>query len=361
MDWRETNPASEKCEAWRPMLGLFVAGDELDDAERTEVAQHLAQCEECSAEVAQERELLGMLSAHRAEPDAALLASCRANLEEALDREEEGGWLRRKFGVFLPSNWLSPEPAWSAALLVMIGFSVGLFGPRWMERPRANPAPAVRMSPSNSQPTSNVAESVANVPEDPAPAPVSEISSLDLHNADVASINVFPADAGAAPQVELHMRGAEPVTVQGTVDDDSVKRVLLYVLRNNNRFDPDVRLNAVDLLRERSQDPEVRSALCRSVQTDGNAAVRLKALEALNGAEPQQIIRDTLLGALTDDTNPGVRVEAINSLREMAEKGQVASDGHMLEVLRDRMQHDPNTYIRLQSAAAIRDLDPGQK
>jgi hypothetical protein len=45
----------------------------------------------------------------------------------------------------------------------------------------------------------------------------------------------------------------------------------------------------------------------------------------------------------------------------MAEKGQVASDDHMLAVLRDRMQHDPNTYIRLQSAAAIRDLDPGQK
>lgn len=354
MDWRETNPASEKCEALRPILGLFVAGDELSDAERTQVAQHLAQCEECSAEVAQERELLGMLSAHRAEPDAALLASCRANLEEALDREEEGGWLRRKFGIFLPSNWLSPEPAWSAALLVMIGFSVGLFGPRWLERPRANPAPTVEIS----KPTSNIAESVM---EEPAPAPVSEISSLDLHNADVASINVFPADAGTAPQVELHMRGAEPVTVQGTVDDDSVKRVLLYILRNNNRFDPDVRLNAVDLLRERSQDPEVRSALCRSVQTDGNAAVRLKALEALNGAEPQDIIRDTLLGALTDDTNPGVRVEAINSLREMAEKGQVASDSHMLEVLRDRMQHDPNTYIRLQSAAAIRDLDPGQK
>ncbi|HWF39049.1 MAG TPA: zf-HC2 domain-containing protein [Candidatus Acidoferrales bacterium] len=353
MDWREENSANEKCEALRPMAGLFVAGDELSDAERTEVEQHLAECAGCAAEVAQEQEVLVVLSAHRAEPDAALLASCRANLEEALDREEEGGWVRRKFGIFLPSNWLSPEPAWSAALLVMIGFSVGLFGPRWLERPKANPAPAVEMSRA----TGSAAED---------PAPVSETGSadlngLDLHQADVASINVFPADAGAAPQVELHMRGAEPVTVQGTVDDDSVKRVLLYILRNNNRFDADVRLNAVDLLRERSQDPEVRSALCRSVQTDGNAAVRLKALEALNGAEPQGLIRDTLLGALTDDTNPGVRVEAINSLREMAEKGQVSSDGHMLEVLRDRMQHDPNTYIRLQSAAAIRDLDPGQK
>ncbi len=120
------------------MLVLFVAGDELNAAQQDAVAQHLAQCAECSAEVARERELLAMLAAHRAEPDAAMLASCRASLEDALDREEEGGWLRRKFGILLPANWLSPEPVWSAALLVMIGFSVGLFGPRFLAASGAN-------------------------------------------------------------------------------------------------------------------------------------------------------------------------------------------------------------------------------
>jgi hypothetical protein len=39
----------------------------------------------------------------------------------------------------------------------------------------------------------------------------------------------------------------------------------------------------------------------------------------------------------------------------------VVSDDHMIAVLRDRMQKDPNTYIRLQSAAAIRDLGPREK
>jgi HEAT repeat protein len=116
----------------------------------------------------------------------------------------------------------------------------------------------------------------------------------------------------------------------------------------------------VDLLRARNNDPEVRAALCHAVHTDHNAAVRLKALEALNGAEPQDIIRQTLLDALVDDQNPGVRVEAINALREMAAKGQVVSDDHMLAVLRERTQKDPSTYIRLQSAAAIRDLGPRQ-
>jgi hypothetical protein len=45
----------------------------------------------------------------------------------------------------------------------------------------------------------------------------------------------------------------------------------------------------------------------------------------------------------------------------MAEKGEMVSDNHVLAVLRDRMQHDSNTYIRLQSAAAIRELGSAEK
>jgi hypothetical protein len=33
----------------------------------------------------------------------------------------------------------------------------------------------------------------------------------------------------------------------------------------------------------------------------------------------------------------------------------------MVSVLRDRMQNDPNTYIRLQSAAALGELGPRAK
>jgi len=120
-------------------------------------------------------------------------------------------------------------------------------------------------------------------------------------------------------------------------------------------------MNAVELLRIRNNDADVRAALCQTVHTDRNAAVRLKALEALDGAEPQDIIQQTLLDALVDDQNPGVRVEAINALREMAAKGQVESDGHMLAVLRDRMQKDPSTYIRLQSAACDSRSRPATK
>jgi HEAT repeats/Putative zinc-finger len=340
---RDSHNSGQPCSDMEELLILFVAGQELDASEEAEVHEHIAHCADCAAALERERDLLQNLAAHRTEPDALLLASCRTGLNEALDRQEEMGWTRR-FGTLLPASWISPRPAWSAALLLAIGFSVGLFGPRWLDQQPSRNTPAV--------PGQNpiISESAAS------------LGALDLRSARVAGINVTPTSTGEPPEVELQLRAQRPVTVQGTVDNSDVKRVLLYILRNNDdRFDPDARISAVDLLRARSNDPDVRTALCQAVHADHNTAVRLKALDALNGAEPQALVRKTLLDALTDDQNPGVRIEAINALLSMAEKGQVTSDEHMLSVLRERMQKDPNTYIRLQSAAAVRDLGPRAK
>jgi hypothetical protein len=344
---------SPACEEFEPQLILFAAG-ELDASEMAEVHDHLLHCSGCNQAMAQQNELFALLSANHREPDASLLAGCRASLDDALDQQEERGWLRQTIGALLPSSWISPRPAWSAALLLAIGFAVGMLGPRLLRHPSVPSGGTSQLTASNIS---------APQPSDPAPdlTSSSSLSSLDLHTADVAGINVFPASDNEPPRVQLQMRARQPFMVSGTVNDDDVKRVLMFVLHNNQRFDPDVRLDAVDLLRARNNDPDVRSALCQAVHTDHNAAVRLKALEALNGAEPQDLVRQTLLDALVDDQNPGVRVEAINALRDMAAKGQVDADDHMLAVLHERMKKDPSTYIRLQSAAVIRDLGPRQK
>jgi hypothetical protein len=348
---------SPACEEFEPRLVLFAAG-ELDASEIADVNEHLQHCSGCNLALAQDNELLALLAAKHTEPDAVLLASCRAGLEDSLDQQEERGWLRRTIGALLPSSWISPQPARSAALLVLIGFSVGMLGPRLLRNS------AGKGGTNSSVASNNPAEAVPGAQSTnsaSAGSPSAGLSSLDLHTASVAGINVFPADDNQPPQVQLQLNARQPFTVRGTVNDDDVKLVLMYILHNNQRFDPDVRLDAVDLLRTRNNDPDVRSALCKAVHTDHNAAVRLKALEALNGAEPQDIIRQTLLDALVDDQNPGVRVEAINALRDMAAKGQVDADDHLLAVLRERMAKDPSTYIRLQSAEVIRDLGPRQK
>jgi HEAT repeats/Putative zinc-finger len=354
----DTNPetrndaADQSCAEWQPLVMLSAAGGELEPAEQARLAAHLVGCASCSTALDREREVLAVLVAHRSEPDANLLASFRLNLDDALDREEERGWLRRFFGMRLPSNWLAPRPAWSAAVLLIVGFAVGTAAPRLLRHPVAPPTSNNSAAPD---------ASAGITPSSGLDAASPSFTSIDLHSADVAGISLFPSEGAGPDRVQLQMKSQQPVTVEGTVDDDNVKSVLLNVLGGGERFCPDIRLDAVECLRTRSNDPQVRAALCHAVRKDRNAAVRLKALEALDGAGSQEMVRQTLLDALVEDQNPGVRIEAVNALRDMAAKGQMDSDPHTADVLRERMQKDPNTYIRLQSAAAIRDIGPREK
>jgi len=346
------DPVSQACEEWQPLLVLSAAGGELEPAEQARLGAHLAGCASCSLALEGEREVLALLLGQHSEPDAGLLASCRMSLDDVLDREEERGWFGRAFAMRLPTNWLAPRPAWSAAVLLIVGFTVGAAVPRLLHRPVTQPTPG---SSGSQEPSAALAPSAAVGSASPS------LTAFDLHSADVAGINLFPSGGEGPARVQLQLKSQQPVMVEGTVDDDNVKTVLLNVLAGGEEFCPDIRLDAVEGLRTRSNDPDIRAALCRAVRKDRNAAVRLKALEALDGAGSQEMVRQTLLDALVEDQNPGVRIEAVNALRDLAAKGQMDSDGHSADVLRERMQKDPNTYIRLQSAAAIRDIGPREK
>jgi anti-sigma factor RsiW len=362
--------ANAPCEEWQPLRSLLAAGGELDPAEETRLVAHLSACEACSADLARERETLALFAAQHAEPDVALLAACRAGLQDALDREEERGWIARSFGLLLPSSWISPRPAWSAAILLLIGFSVGLFVPRLLIRKTAGHGPQQRSvrapaapprlllaqkAPSAAQSSSSAAPS-ANSPDPSAPPPGSALAALDLHHATVAGISVLPSGAGIPPQVQLQLDAPQPFTLQGTVDDGDVRDVLLYVLRHGDLFAPDMRLNAVNALSPRSANPQVHSALSRAMRQDGDAAVRLKALQALNGPGPGDLMQRMLLDALSGDQDPGVREQAIDTLRDLADTGQLAPSDDMLRVLRDHAQNDSDAYVRNQSATVVREL-----
>jgi hypothetical protein len=330
----ETRPAP--CAEFEERLLLYVA-DELDPSERVEIEQHMKGCGACAGALEREQRLLNSLAATgRAEPDARLLSSCRAGLADALDESGE----RRGFARWIESlgltNWFTQHPALSTTVLLLIGFSLGIKAPGWLQTPATpflNPSPA----------------STAGMLDD------------ELRSADVSGINWTTANDNAPPEVQVQLRAQRPLVVQGTVNNSDVKRVLVFVLQNNQRFGPDVRIDSVELLKPRCNDADVRQALCQIVRTDRNPAVRLKALEALQAAKPQDNVRDALLDALTDDANLGVRIEAINALRAMAQNSEALADPRVMGVLRERMRKDPSPYIRLQSAAVIRGLTPREK
>ena len=68
-----------------------------------------------------------------------------------------------------------------------------------------------------------------------------------MRPADVAAIRVLPPAEQGLPRIELQLRARQPVTLEGTVDDDDVKSALLDIVRHTDRYDPGVRL---DLLLE---------------------------------------------------------------------------------------------------------------
>jgi hypothetical protein len=92
-------------------------------------------------------------------------------------------------------------------------------------------------------------------------------------------------------------------------------------------------------------------------------------------------VRETLLEALRHDANPGVRVEAVNLLVRSLEGEALEfegpgilhappapeavaalpgdlSPGRVVRALQDLQRRDPNRYVRLRSAAALRQISP---
>jgi HEAT repeat protein len=122
-----------------------------------------------------------------------------------------------------------------------------------------------------------------------------------------------------------------------------------------------------------------------AARQDQNPAVRMKALESLRDAATDDAVRQVLLESLERDANPGVRVEAVNLLvrsldHETSSLPAIAPEAppipdtppslapvapvtdpsvdHVIRVLQQLQRKDPSRYVRLRSAAALRQIGP---
>jgi len=352
---------------------VFYLCNELSEIERAAVDRHLADCKECQARFLEERAFSDAVeslpqAADEQDFSAILLSQCRSELAEKLDDMSRPavkesalrfGWFRR---------WMILHPAWSAGALVLAGLVTGVQTTHWMA--------------SHAEPS--VFDQVVNV------RAASQITDDQLSKMEVAGINITPAISGSSEleNVRLQLSAEQPVVLTGSLDDGDVRRVLTYVVKNGERFNPGVRLDCLDALKARSQDKDVRTALMEAARKDQNPAVRLKALEALREASSDRVVRQALLDTLQHDTNPGVRVEAVNLLVSSLESrrgglrpvpSQVAGDtmnlltttvqtrdlesndfdqsnAYLVQALQQLQRNDPSRYVRLQSSVALRQI-----
>jgi len=345
------------------LLLVFYACNEVSDRERKHIDAHVANCEACAAQLAEESQLQEAMVAAPQPADeldscGILLSQCRSELAEALDdlsappiqeHWRPFGWLRR---------WMALRPAWSGALLVLFGIVVGVQVLPWLRNGNNGNA--------NGQAMNVMAKS--------------PLTKDQLDNMEVAGINFSPSSDAGSPNVQLHLSAEQPMVLTGSVDDSDMRHVLTYVVERGERFDAGVRLDCLEALKAVSRDQQVRQALIAAARKDQNPAVRMKALESLRDASSDDDVRQALLDALRHDANPGVRVEAVNVLvgslqhRESEETvpeapeatpvvkpGRAEEDQSVERVVRalQQLQHrDPSRYVRLRSAAALRQIGP---
>jgi hypothetical protein len=352
------------CKDVGPLLVFYVC-EEVSEKEHRQIAAHLALCQACSAQLAEERELQETMvsawqPAEEADSSGILLAQCRSELAEALDdlsappMEEHWrpfGWVRR---------WMALRPAWSGAVLVLIGILVG--------------TQAIPLLQHNNRDNAN--RQTVNV------IPKPRFSEEQLAKMSFSGINISPASGSAPGTVQLQLNAEQPMEISGSVDDSDMRQVLTYVVENGERFDAGVRLDCLDALKAGVRDQDVRRALMSAARKDQNPAVRMKAVESLRAAAGDDAVRQVLLDALEQDGNPGVRVEAVNvlvgslkhdpgNLPVVAPDAPVApraaqssspdddpSIDRVVRALQDLQRRDPSRYVRLRSAAALRQIGP---
>jgi hypothetical protein len=355
-----------RCADVAPLL-VFYACDEVSTEEREQIDAHLALCSACSKQLGEEVSMQAAFtgtsqSADQLDPSGALLAQCRSELSELLDdlsappvREHwmPFGWVRR---------WMALRPVWSGAALVLVGLALGTQTSLWFSS---------RDGGTTSTAGIGQAMNIMAVPR---------LTDEDLSKMDVAGVNFASASDSEPGTLQLQVRTEQPLVVVGNVDDTDVRRVLTYVVANGERFDPGVRLDCLDGLRARTGDAEVRRALLAAARKDQNPAVRMKALELLRDSAGDDAVRETLLDALQHDSNPGVRVEAVNLLVRSLEGETLdvpdisnvpsapsaavlpgagdPSFERVVRALEDLQRRDPNRYVRLRSAAALRQIGP---
>jgi HEAT repeats len=300
-----------KCEWTKENVVLYMY-DELPDDAKFEFMHHIQHCADCKREVEAAQAFKEQMSAAPLpEVSPNLLAASRMQLQDALEHAEQNRSFMGMF-IFDFAGWMHQiklAPALTAALLI-IGFAGGSIT-------------AWRLGQTGGQP-------IARTDSGQTPP--------DFNIAAIDSIATDPN----SNQVTIKYDTLRPQTLEGSANDPRIQQLLLLAARSNRNSD--VRLDSIDLLKNKAQDNDVRDALISALRYDKNPGVRLKALDGLKGYVKDDVhVRDAVVEALLHDSNAGVRSEAISLL------DPVKADSSVREALQVLATSDPNQYIKTQS------------
>jgi len=298
-----------KCEEVKNSLPLFLYG-ELSFDEEENVELHIDECADCRSALEREKTLFRSLDAVEAFPAPELLDDCRADLRRNLARaqpQRSGFWDKIREGFTIHFHFAPgfAQPVGALAMLI-VGFT------------------AARMLPNSFLGSFHAAGVM-----DPVMSRVRYVE---------------PTTAG---KIRITVDETRQRILSGDLEDRDIQRLLLSAAKDP--ADDGLRVESVDLLRNRPQSTEVRSALLYALEHDPNAGVRLKALDGLKDFADDPETSKTLTHVLLADDNPGVRTRVIDLLIPH-------HSGAMVGVLQELMAKEDNDYIRMRCQQVLHDM-----
>jgi hypothetical protein len=293
------------------VLSLY---EELQDGERAGLETHLRECEGCRQAFEEHQTFSKMLAEERDSwevPSGLLIESRRALANELDSLEDKRSWWRAPFFsvVFTPMRMLE------SAALIALGLASGVYI-------------------SNHQPnTSPVAQDAAEVALFQIP-----------ENGRVSNLRIVNSDPSAAT-VEFAGDVVQPLRFTGRMEDETTKRLLFSAVQDS--MNAGSRMQAVEVLAQKSSEPLVKEVLISRLLSDSSLAVRLKALEALKAFAGDSDVQSAFMQALMSDPNDGIRVAIVDTLAPYTNNEEMASS--IEEATRD----DDNIYVRLKGQGLV--------
>lgn len=278
------------CQRCQENVELYVFG-ELSFDEEEHLEAHVASCPECSDLLEQHRSMLRLMNEAEMDVPANLLAECRQGLRRNLNssRTVPTTWLER-LREAIPEWPRLLKPAFGCAMLALAFYA----GQQMEER--------------------------------------KSVSAAGLPTARIRTIQ-----GTGNGMVQIVLEEPRQRMIEGALNEASIEQALLAAARQSP--DPGMRLESVDLLRNRCNRDDVRRTMLQALEKDESPVVRLRALEALRPHSNDAEVRMALSRVLLKDASPNVRVQAIDLL---VDRPPAEIVGTLQEVIR----RDENDYVR---------------
>ena len=296
-------------------LSFFEPGD-LPPEERDALAEHLASCRECQAELAATAAFYRALSQTPSpEPTPSLIARARLRLDSTLDNNAHQNALARLLlQLSFSTGRLRAAPGLASSIL-LLGLIVGGYG-------------GYRAGHS----AHNDEQTTVLLDPDVAQAPI------------IANVSSIHRELDSET-VTVDYDRLVPESITGSLDDPSIRKLLIFGILNGTV--PGIRDKAVDLIANECRNGHtcdggpIRNALLNALRTNRDPQERIVALDGLEPyiAEDLQV-RNAVLHTLMDDTDADVRTEAVRLL------APVEVDSTVRQVLHAVSTEDSDVNIR---------------